>query len=126
MLNTILAVWSAITTVFSIWQLLEARKHAERNKAQVKIWMHWAQGIQVALQRIVSDNANGRYSSTNDVTNTVFSLEGIAFSLRQSLFEERLYTEEEYKKEQMEIIDEVKKERVEKNSQGKINNHQKK
>ncbi|HYD35754.1 MAG TPA: hypothetical protein VD999_06830 [Vitreimonas sp.] len=108
-LNIILGIWSAIATIISIWQLLDARKHAERNKAQVKIWLYWAQALQISLYRIVQDNLDKRYSSTSDIANAVWSLETIANGLRQSLFDERIYTESEYKKEQKEIMEMVKK-----------------
>jgi hypothetical protein len=58
--------------------------------------MELANGLSNSLQRIISDNINGRYSTTNDVCNTIFALQASAFSLYQSLHEERCITEDEY------------------------------
>ena len=84
----------------AIWQLKDARSEKNRKKDQVKIWMQDANGISSGLQRIVRDNLDKRYSSTQDIANAVWTLEASAFSLRQSLYEERCVTEEEYKKQQ--------------------------
>ncbi len=76
------------------------RKEKERRNAQVKIWMQQANGISIALQRIIQDRWQGLYSSLKDVVNTVHAVEASANSLFQSLYEERTITEDEYKEEQ--------------------------
>lgn len=102
--------WSIFSTlmglgfaVVSVWQYLENKNKLEKNKAQVKIWMEGANGIRQALQRIVKDNLDTRYSTTNDISNAVWSIEATAGSLYQSLFEERCVTEEEYRERQKKI-----------------------
>lgn len=62
--------------------------------------MQQASGISNALQRIIQDRWQNLYSSLKDVVNTVHAVEASANSLFQSLYEERNYTEEEYKEEQ--------------------------
>lgn len=125
--------WSVVSTVLgvfflitSIWQFLEGRKQKERNTAQVKIWMQNANGIAQALMRIVQDNLDKRYTSTNDVCNTVWSVHSTIFALYQSFYEERCVTEEEYKKQQKEIMDELKKRQTKTNTEIQKNGNAKK
>lgn len=108
--------WSVVSTIisiiligFSIWQYLKARYSEERGRAQVKIWMQDANGISQGLVRIVQDNLDNRYTSTNDMANSVWSLQSASFSLYQSLYEERCVTEEEFKQLQKELQEKVKK-----------------
>lgn len=108
--------WSIVTTILSIlflivsiWQYFEGLKQKERNTAQVKVWMQGANGVSLSLQRIVQDNLSKRYSSTNDVCNAVWAVHANAFSLYQSLYEERSITEKEYKEQQKELIAELRK-----------------
>ena len=68
---------------FSIWQYKDGKNQSEKIKAQVKVWMQDANGIRTALQRIVRDNLDGRYSSTNDMGNTVWGIEATASALYQ-------------------------------------------
>ncbi len=112
--------WSIISTIiglgllcFSIWQYKEGLGKEEKIIAQVKVWMQEANGLQQALQRIVSDNLTGRYSSTNDVCNTIWALQISAFSLYQSLYEERCITEKEYKEHQNKIADVLQTKQIE-------------
>lgn len=104
--------WSIISTILglgfvgvSIWQHWTSRSQIEKNKAQVKVWMQDANGIRQALQRIVRDNLDGRFSSTNDMGNAVWSIEANAGALYQSLYEERCVTEEQYKTRQKILAD---------------------
>ncbi|HQT82558.1 MAG: hypothetical protein B7W98_01550 [Parcubacteria group bacterium 20-58-5] len=106
--------WSIVSTVLgvlllagTIWQYLTARNEREKTKAQVKVWMQDANGVSQSLSRIVSDNLAGRYSSTNDVCNTIWSVQANAFALYQSLYEERCVTEEEYKARQKKLSDKL-------------------
>jgi hypothetical protein len=92
--------FNVILGFVAIWQLKDARSEKNRKKDQVKIWMQEANGISLGLQRIVRDNLDTRYSSTQDIANAVWALEASAFSLRQSLYEERCVTEEEFKQQQ--------------------------
>ena len=102
--------WSIVSTlvgfffvVFSLWQYWGNRSQVEKNKAQIKVWMQDANGIRNAIQRVVRDNFDGRYSSTNDMGNAIWSIEANAGSLYQSLYEERCVTEEEYRARQKKI-----------------------
>ncbi|MEN9647217.1 MAG: hypothetical protein RLY57_21 [Candidatus Parcubacteria bacterium] len=108
--------WSIISTligflfvIFSVWQYWVGKNQEEKNKAQVKIWMQDANGISSALQRIVKDNLDGRYSSTNDMANSIWSVEAMSKSFYQSLYEERCVTEEEYKIRQKRLSDLIDK-----------------
>jgi phage-related protein len=101
--NVILIIVSVGLTVLN-W------KASRKSKSQVKIWMEQANGVTTALQRIVTDKWNGLYSSVSDVANAVWAVHSSAFSLYQSLYEERVLTEKEYKKEQMEQRAYIKKE----------------
>jgi uncharacterized protein YoxC len=106
--------WSIVSTILgvvflctSIWQFLEARNSDDKLKSQVKVWMQHAHGISEGLTKIVQDNLTGRYSTTNDVCNAVWSVQSSAFALYQSLYEERCVTEEEYKERQKRIAERV-------------------
>lgn len=72
--------------------------------------MQDANGIHWAMMRIVQDNLDKRYSSTSDIANSVYSLDSSIFALYQSLYEERCIDEEDYKKEQVDIRQSLKKE----------------
>jgi hypothetical protein len=111
--STIIAI---ATTIGSVWLLCIAIKQAtqaesekNRKKDQVKIWMQHADGVSLGLKRLVKDNFDKRYSSTQDIGNAVWAIEANAFALRQSLYEERCMTEPEYKQQQKEIMEELKK-----------------
>lgn len=115
--------WSVISTVLSviflgisIWQVVEGRKQKERSNAQVKIWMQDANGITQGLARIIRDNNEGRFSTTNDVCNAIWALHSCSFALYQSLYEERTITEDEFRKQQKDILEEAKKAQSEANS----------
>ncbi len=112
--------WSVVSTILSviflgvsIWQIVDGRKQKERSNAQVKIWMQDANGITQALGRIIQDNLGGRYSSTNDVCNTIWAVHASSFALYQSLYEERAVTEDEYKQQQKEFKEQLKKQQEE-------------
>ncbi len=109
-METFLFWWSVVSTIiglgllcFSIWQYKDGKNQSEKIKAQVKVWMQDANGIRTALQRIVRDNLDGRYSSTNDMGNAVWGIEATASALYQSLYEERCVTEDEYKERQRKL-----------------------
>lgn len=93
--------------IVSVGLGVKAWYDAKNKKAQVKIWMQDANGLQVSLARIIQDNLGGRYSSTNDMANAIWSLQSIAFSLYQSLYEERCLDEKEFIKEQQALRKEL-------------------
>ncbi len=108
--------WSVVSTIIgvillclSIWQTARAQSEKNRKKDQIKIWMQHADGVSQGLKRIARDNLDKRYSSTQDIANAVWALEANAFALRQSLYEERCVTEPEYKLQQKEIMEQLKK-----------------
>ncbi len=108
--------WTNISTLlnfilvcFSIWQIQEAKKEEAKRKSQVKIWQQSANGISQALKRIVVDVNTNLYTSVHDVCNAVWSVEASVFALYQSLYEERVVSEKEYKQQQEEFSKEVKK-----------------
>jgi hypothetical protein len=73
--------------------------------------MQNANGISQSLLKIVRDNLDKRYSTTNDIANAVWAMQSSAFALNQSLYEERCVTEEEYKQLQDELKQQFKKQR---------------
>lgn len=96
LINIVLIVYS--------WGLLVAsRRDNEHKLAQIKIWMNAANGVCQALQRVISDKWNGYYSDKQDVINSVHAIHASAFSLYQSLYEERAVPETEYLKQQAEF-----------------------
>lgn len=108
--------WSIFSTltgfmfvVISVWQYWSNQSQLEKNKAQIKVWMQDANGIRNALQRIVRDNLDKKYTSTNDMGNAVWSLEAASSALYQSLYEERCVTEEEYRERQKKLADVIEK-----------------
>jgi hypothetical protein len=118
--NSITFWWSVISTlisivlaIFSVVQYKNAKNKEEKLNSQVKVWMQSANGISQSLQRIVSDNLNGRYSSTNDMGNTIWALQPSAFSLYQSLYEERCVTEKEYREDQKKVAEILREQQIE-------------
>jgi Rps23 Pro-64 3,4-dihydroxylase Tpa1-like proline 4-hydroxylase len=111
--STIIAIATTIGGVWllciSIKQTSQAESEKNRKKDQVKIWMQDANGVTQGLTRIVQDNLDKRYSSTNDMANAVWAIQAAAFALYQSLYEERCVTEEEYRQSQIELRNELKK-----------------
>ena len=110
--------WSVVSTIigmilvyYSIWQHSKVKNQEEKTKAQIKVWMQGANGISDALRRVVGDNIDKRYSTTNDVCNAVWAIQSSAFSLYQSLYEERCVTEKEYKEGQKKIADAIENEK---------------
>lgn len=75
--------------------------------------MQDANGISQALTRIVQDNLSQRYSTTNDVCNAVWAIQGIAAALYQSLYEERCVTEKEYIEQQKRIAALINNQQIE-------------
>ena len=104
-----------ITTMLSIgflcwdiWQLATVRKNKEQKNSQVKIWHQEANGISQSLFKVYQDAENGKYSSVKDLSSTISAIQMNAQSLYQSLYEERVFDEETYKKEAMQTHEKVK------------------
>ncbi len=72
-------------------------KEKEIHKSQVKVWQHHAFGIQRALFVVTL----GKYSSVEDIRESVKALQQDAQSLYTSLNEERLFSDEEIKQKQI-------------------------
>lgn len=102
-ISTVSLIINVILIVISVGLAVDAWKERERRNCQVKIWMEQANGVNQGLQRIIQDKWNNLYSSINDITNAVHSVHASAFSLYQSLYEERVLTEKEYKDHAMKI-----------------------
>ncbi len=109
MINLNSASINVILTVISVGLAVDAWKERQRRNAQVKIWMEQANGISQALQRIIQDKWADLYSSIHDVTNAVNAAHASAFSLYQSLYEERVLSEKEYKKHAMKLREHLDK-----------------
>lgn len=90
----------------------KAAHEEQRHKAQVKVWHNAANGISLGMTRIVIDANQDRYTALKDVTSSVFALQAAAFSLQQSLYEERAIDEKEFISEQKELREELKKSRA--------------
>ena len=101
-------LWSTIANIIlmiaSVWLYVASRGEKNRIKAQVKVWMETANGVSQALGRIVQDSNTGLYSSVKDICNAVWVAHSSAFSLYQTLLEERCVTEKEYKERHDRII----------------------
>ena len=96
-------VINIILTMAGVALWVGNRQEKQRRNAQVKIWMQIANGISQALARIIQDKWSKLYSEAQDVVNAVNAVEASSFALYQSLYEERTITEEEWKREQMDI-----------------------
>jgi hypothetical protein len=114
-INNTLFWWSIISTiigiiltVISIGLAVYSWKEARGKKDQVKIWQHQANGISVGLSRIVSDVHQGLYTDKKDVTSAIWAMQMQAFSLYQSLYEERTVSEKEYARRQQEMYEEIR------------------
>lgn len=96
---------NVILIVYSYGLYVASKKEKESRNAQVKIWMQYANGITHGLQRITANFLEDLWTKKEDITGAVHSLEAVSFSLYQSLYEERVISEEEYKEEQKKIRD---------------------
>jgi hypothetical protein len=102
--------WSVVSTLvgiiligITVWQVVTAHYENKRKKDQVKIWQENANAISQGLKRIVAGVEDGYYTSIRDIEMSVHTLEAAAFGLWQSLYEERVVSEDEYKEEQQEL-----------------------
>lgn len=115
-MNELIFWWSIASTILNVglllisaWLISADKEREKRKNSQVKIWQQDANGLSQSLKRMVRDVHDGLYSSTQDMANSIWALEAVAFSLYQSLYEERCVTDEEYKDLQKEFAEIWKK-----------------
>jgi hypothetical protein len=124
-----LSWWTAVSTILSIIFLIAniaqlvaykyekslVIKEKEIHKGQVKIWQHYAKGIQMGLFML----GMGKFSTVEDAKAGVSAVQQEAQSLFDSLNEERLFTDQEIKDRQLQKEQETKNmiEKATKNSQ---------
>lgn len=86
-------------------------KEKELHKAQVKIWQHFASGINNSLLLSTEAIREGKLSklTAEDFGELIRSIQVNAYALFVSLNEERLFTEEEIKARQLEQEETLKK-----------------
>ena len=109
--------WLSIFTVllslalifWDIYLLALKNREKENHKSQVKIWQNFANGIFQGLQNISSAADESKFSTPKDTQQAVDAIKPIAYSLYNSLFEERLFSEKEIKERQLRQEDEFKK-----------------
>ena len=70
--------------------------------------MQGANGVQDALNRIIQDKWSNLYTGVQDVVNSVHVVHASAFALYQSLYEERTITEEEWRREQSDLRQQIR------------------
>lgn len=114
-LNQLIFWWSVISTILAllflgwdIWQFSSSRKdkdvfekEKDRHKAQVKIWQHYANGLSNSLLNISGTVPGSGFTSVNDVQQSIKALQTVSFYLYKSLMEERLFTDDEVKADQL-------------------------
>lgn len=105
--SIIATVVSVLLLLVDVWLLSANKKDQEKKNSQVKIWQQDANGLAMGLARIVGDVDAKRYSSVQDIANTLNAVHASAFALYQSLYEERTYTEQEYKQRQKKLEEEM-------------------
>ena len=94
---------NVILAVVSVYFIVVGIQANRRSKAQVKIWLEQANGVNQALLRIIQDKWNNLYSSVSDITNAIHTVQASALALWTALYEERVITEVEYKDRQKKI-----------------------
>jgi len=102
--NQFLLWWSIISTVlgvafllWDIWQFASNKKEKTVHKSQVKIWQHHASAIFHGSTVLVQ----GEFSSVKDVQQAAKITQAAAMSMQISLNEERLFSEQEIKEQQI-------------------------
>lgn len=122
--NLVTFLWSVISTIigvgllgWNIWQLASSRKNEEiqlkekqLHKAQVKIWQHFANGINHNLLMIWEAVQTNKLSKLKalEFGEIIKGIQAGANALYTSLNEERLFTDEEIKQRQLENEKEFK------------------
>lgn len=117
-INQINLIWSVISTVIAvglfgwdIWQLASSKKNQELqlkekqlHKSQVKIWQHFANGINhnlLMISEAVRENKLNKLKAS-EFGEIIKGIQASANALYTSLNEERLFTDEEIKQRQLE------------------------
>ena len=118
LVNQITFLWSITSTIlgvgllgWNIWQLASSRKNEEiqlkekqLHKAQVKIWQHFANGINhnlLMISEAVRENKLNKLKAP-EFGEIIKGIQAGANALYTSLNEERLFTDEEIKQRQLE------------------------
>jgi len=117
--------WSIVSSLLAlaflgwdIWQLASSQKdkdiqlkEKELHKAQVKIWQHFASGINHNISHIVNAIRSKELQSLSaeDFRNIMQAIQPNIYALYTSLNEERLFSEEEIKQRQLEQEERTKK-----------------
>lgn len=117
-INLINLIWSVISTLIAvvffawdIWQLASSKKNEELqlkekqlHKSQVKIWQHFANGINhnlLAISGAMRDEKLDKFKA-REFSEVITGIQATANALYTSLNEERLFTDEEIKQRQLE------------------------
>ena len=103
-------VLNVVLLMVSVGLAVNSWRVDKRSKSQVKIWMEQANGLNQALVRIIQNKWADLYSSVTDVTNSVHIAQAASFSLYQSLYDERVVSEEDYKTRQKKMWEKLEKE----------------
>jgi len=107
-------IWSVISTILGVillvwdfYMLGESKKQKEIfnkekeiHKSQVKIWQHYANGISNSLLNLDFSIDKDPQSNKN-TQQAIKALNTVSFFLYKSLNEERLFSEEEIKQQQI-------------------------
>ncbi|MFA6184756.1 MAG: hypothetical protein WC720_01255 [Candidatus Shapirobacteria bacterium] len=80
-------------------------KEKEIHKSQVKIWQHYANGLSNSLLNL---GFSAEREQNSKLEQAIKSLQTVSFYLYKSLNEERLFSEEEIKKQQLETESQYK------------------
>lgn len=103
--------WSIISTIsalllliWDVWQLSASRKEKGIHKSQVKLWQHHANSISIGLLLI----QQGQFENPDAMKVSVGAMQNVAQSLYKSLNEERFFTEDELKEQQLQQQNEFK------------------
>ncbi len=110
-------VLNVLLIVLSVALAVNSWKADKRSKSQVKIWMEQANGLNQALLRIIQNKWAGLYSTVADVTNSVHIAQAASFSLYQSLYDERVVSEENYKARQEKLWKKLDKDLLDQDEQ---------
>lgn len=106
-----LSIIGIILLCWDVWQLSEAKaksklmlKEKELHKSQVKVWQHFANGINHSLITLTEALRQGKMQNltTAGMEEMLRSVQANSNALYTSLNEERLFSEEEIKQRQLE------------------------
>ena len=116
-INQFIFWWSVVSTVigmgllgWDIWQLAASKKDKELqlkekqlHKAQVKIWQHFANGINNNIMNLGLSlgNENLKEIGAKQLGEMLRGIQASTYALYTSLNEERLFTDDEIKERQL-------------------------